>query len=56
MNILVVGVAGGTGSGKSTVVERVARALGPDRVALLQQDAYYRDGSHLPMEARAARN
>lgn len=56
MNTLVVGVAGGTGSGKSTVVERVARALGPDRVALLQQDAYYRDGSHLPMEARAARN
>jgi len=53
---LVVGIAGGSGSGKSTVVERLVRALGPDRVALLEQDAYYRDGSHLSVAERAARN
>ena len=52
----VVGVAGGTGSGKTTVVSRIVEALGRDRVALLEQDAYYRDRADLPPEARAALN
>ena len=56
MKPLVVGVAGGSGSGKTTVVRRILETLGPERVALLEQDAYYRDGSHLPFEVRIARN
>ena len=50
--MLVVGIAGGTGSGKTTVVNKVMDRLPEDRVALLPQDAYYRDNSHLPMEQR----
>lgn len=53
---LLVGVAGGTGSGKTTVVRRILEALGEERVSLIEQDAYYRDGSHLPLAVRAARN
>ncbi len=53
---LVVGVAGGTGSGKSTVGRRLIEALGRDNVALLDQDSYYRDLSHLPREERRAQN
>jgi uridine kinase len=52
----VVGIAGGSGSGKSTVVRRILETLGETRVALLEQDAYYRDGRHLPFTERIARN
>lgn len=45
--MLVVGIAGGTGSGKTTVVEKVMAQLPENRVALLPQDAYYRDHGHL---------
>lgn len=50
--MLVIGIAGGTGSGKTTVVERMIENLPPDEVAVISQDAYYRDNSHLPMEER----
>lgn len=53
---LLVGVAGGSGSGKSTVVRSLVAALGPEGVALVEQDAYYRDASHLPLAERAGRN
>ncbi|MFH1529227.1 MAG: uridine kinase [Pseudomonadota bacterium] len=53
---LVVGVAGGTGSGKSTVGRRLIEALGRENVAYLDQDSYYRDLSHLPKEERRANN
>ncbi|MBM4370555.1 MAG: uridine kinase [Deltaproteobacteria bacterium] len=53
---LVVGVAGGTGSGKSTVGRRIIEALGRNGVACLDQDSYYRDLSHLPRDRRAACN
>jgi uridine kinase len=56
MACLVVGVAGGTGSGKTTVVQRLLQALGPERVALLEQDGYYRDRSDLSPVERAALN
>lgn len=56
MKPLVVGVAGGSGSGKTTVVRRLMDALGPEQVALLEQDAYYRDAAHLSPDERAARN
>lgn len=43
MNTIVIGVAGGTASGKTTVAEATARALGTDRCALIAHDAYYKD-------------
>ena len=52
----LVGIAGGSGSGKSTVVRRILEALGEGSVSLVEQDAYYRDGGHLPFEERVARN
>src|SRR4026209_814389 len=39
---LVIGVAGGSGSGKTTVVRRIVEALGPDSVSILDHDRYYR--------------
>ena len=50
--MLVVGIAGGTGSGKTTVVKRIVEKLPPGEVAVLSQDAYYKDMSHLPLEER----
>ena len=50
--MLVVGIAGGTGSGKTTVVNRILERLPEDKVAILPQDAYYKDNSRLRMEDR----
>lgn len=50
---IVVGVAGGTGSGKTTIVREILKGLNSDGVLLIQHDAYYRDRSHLPSEERA---
>jgi uridine kinase len=52
MKPLVIGVAGGTGSGKSTVARNVAAALEDASVAFIDMDAYYLDHSHLPLEER----
>ncbi|MEP6989726.1 MAG: uridine kinase [bacterium] len=52
MKPLVIGVAGGTGSGKSTVARNVAAALGDASVAFIDMDAYYLDQGHLPFEER----
>ena len=49
---LVIGIAGGSGSGKSTVARKVAEALSQSSVAFLDMDAYYRDFTSLPMEDR----
>ncbi len=49
---LLVGIAGGTGSGKSTVVQRIIAAMGPAGVVCLDQDSYYRDNSHIPLDGR----
>lgn len=48
----VIGIAGGTGSGKTTVAGRIARDLGTGRVVTVVQDNYYRDWSHLPPQER----
>ena len=53
---LVLGVAGGSASGKSTVVREVVRLLGPGRTAWLPHDAYYHDLSHMAPEARKSVN
>ena len=49
---IIVGIAGGTASGKTTVVQRVVDALGEDRVTVIQHDSYYRDRSSVPPEDR----
>ena len=56
MKPLIIGVAGGTGSGKSTVARNVAAALGEASVAFLDMDAYYLDHAHLSLEERRAVN
>ena len=53
---IIVGVAGGTGSGKTTVVKEILKGLNSDCVEVIQHDAYYRDRSHLPNEERARIN
>ena len=52
MRPLVIGIAGGTGSGKSTVARNIAAALPAERVALIDHDSYYRDRSDLTIEER----
>jgi uridine kinase len=53
---LVVGIAGGTGSGKTTVAKTIASALPAESVATVEFDAYYRDLPHLSFEERARIN
>lgn len=50
--MLIIGIAGGTGSGKTTVVKKVIDRLPDGEVVVLPQDSYYRDSSHLPLEDR----
>lgn len=54
--MLVIGIAGGTGSGKSTVVRKIIEALPKDEVAVLPQDCYYNDNSDIPLETRLTMN
>ncbi|HET6148833.1 MAG TPA: uridine kinase [Polyangia bacterium] len=56
MRPTLIGIAGGTGSGKTTVAVKLAEALPAERAALIQQDWYYRDRSHLDPAARALIN
>jgi uridine kinase len=55
-NIHFIGVTGGSGSGKSTVARNVLEAVGPEDVTYIQQDAYYKDLSHLPTDVRMQLN
>lgn len=50
--MLVVGIAGGTGSGKTTVVNRIVELLPKGEVVVIPQDSYYYDNSQLPLEER----
>ena len=52
----VIGVAGGSGSGKTTVVRRIVDSLGPEQVTWLDHDRYYRDRNDLRLEERASLN
>lgn len=53
---VVIGIAGGSGSGKTTVQRKIIEAFGRDQIALLDHDSYYVDLSHLPAEERARFN
>ena len=50
--MLVVGIAGGAGSGKTTIVNKIAEKIPEGMLTLVPQDSYYWDSSHLPMEER----
>jgi uridine kinase len=54
--MLVIGIAGGTGSGKTTVVQKIVEFFTEGEVAVMTQDAYYFDNSHLPLEERRKKN
>jgi uridine kinase len=53
---LVIAIAGGTGSGKTTVAQAILRRVGAEHISFLAHDAYYRDASHLTLEERARLN
>lgn len=50
--MIIIGIAGGTGSGKTTVVKKIVEALPQGEVSVLPQDSYYKDSSHIPVEER----
>lgn len=54
--MLVIGIAGGTGSGKSTVVRKIIESLPKEEVVVMPQDCYYKDNAHIPMEVRLTMN
>jgi uridine kinase len=49
---MIIGIAGGTGSGKTTVVRKIVESIPEGEVSILSQDSYYKDNSHLPLEER----
>ncbi len=53
---LVIGICGGTGSGKTTITDRIIAALSSESVQVLQQDHYYKDLPQLPLDERAKQN
>jgi uridine kinase len=53
---LIIGVAGGSGSGKTTVVREIVRNMGRHQVTVLHHDSYYRDVQHMPLEERVKIN
>lgn len=54
--MLVIGIAGGTGSGKTTVVRKIIESLPKGEVAVIPQDCYYNDNAHIPLEERLKMN
>jgi len=53
---LVIGIAGGTGSGKTTIADYILETVGPEKIAFLPHDAYYRDQTDLAYEERSQVN
>ena len=54
--MLIIGIAGGTGSGKTTVVNKIFNSFPAGEVAVIPQDSYYKDSSHIPPEDRSKIN
>ncbi|MDN3723809.1 uridine kinase [Aequorivita sp. SDUM287046] len=54
--MLIIGIAGGTGSGKTTVVDQIVAELPPEEVCIISQDSYYHDTSNLTYEERVKIN
>lgn len=50
--MIIIGIAGGTGSGKTTVVNKILNSFPAGEVAVIPQDSYYKDSSHVPVEER----
>ena len=50
--MFIIGIAGGTGSGKTTVVKKIMNRLPKGEVGIISQDNYYKDSSHVPAEQR----
>lgn len=53
---ILIGIAGGSGSGKTLVAKRIFDELGSDKVVIIQQDSYYKDLGHLTLEERKSQN
>ncbi len=53
---ITIAVAGGTGSGKTTIANEIVKRVGADQIAYLQHDAYYYDWGHLPLDPRNVPN
>ena len=53
---MVIGICGGTGSGKTTVANKIVDSVGRANVVFLQQDAYYRDLGDMPLEVKRRLN
>ncbi|MFN8300470.1 MAG: uridine kinase [Chitinophagales bacterium] len=51
--MLIIGIAGGSGSGKTTVVHRIMSSFSRDQVTIVSQDSYYKDNSHIPLAERS---
>ena len=54
--MLIIGIAGGTGSGKTTVVNKIISSFPKGEVAVIPQDSYYKDSSHVPPQERSKIN
>ena len=54
--MIIIGIAGGTGSGKTTVVNKILTGFPAGEVAVIPQDSYYKDSGHIPMEERSKIN
>ncbi|MBE6047195.1 MAG: uridine kinase [Clostridium sp.] len=53
---ILIGITGGSGSGKSTIANKIFESFGGENITMMQQDAYYKDQSHLTMEERKKTN
>lgn len=53
---MIIGIAGGTGSGKTTVAKKVFQCINQEQVAVIEHDAYYKDQSHIEFEDRLKTN
>ena len=55
-NVIIIGISGASASGKSLLANTIVNELGSDQVAIISEDAYYKNNSHLPFEERAKIN